>query len=255
MVWASQVALVVKNTLANTGDERDHGSIPGSGRSPAEGNGNPLQYSCLENPKDRGAWWATVHGVVDSDTTKHTHRHWEKLRSVASGARDQSSLSGLGAVPCLCPQPVGTWGWDKDKPPQGAQSHAQLKPLGATYQLSWAPVWAQIPAQSWDQCPNSTQPEQTAQDRWIWKVLFSFPTHFRGWGVFQDSDTFVNKERKKTGGAGSLWAEKWPQQSAGYAWLPLFPAARAQRVLLLAILFIIKTRVPEGNLCIEWFNR
>ena len=42
----------------------DLGSIPGSGRSPGEGNGNPLQYSCLENPMDRGAWWATVHGVT-----------------------------------------------------------------------------------------------------------------------------------------------------------------------------------------------
>ena len=44
------------------------GSIPGSGRSPGEGNGNPLQYSCLENPMDGGAWWATVHGVVKSRT-------------------------------------------------------------------------------------------------------------------------------------------------------------------------------------------
>ena len=46
----------------------DLGSIPGSGRSPGEGNGNPLQYSCLENPMDRGAWWATVHGVAESWT-------------------------------------------------------------------------------------------------------------------------------------------------------------------------------------------
>ena len=48
--WASQVALVVKNPLASAGDIRDTGSIPGSGRSPREGHGNPLQYSCLENP-------------------------------------------------------------------------------------------------------------------------------------------------------------------------------------------------------------
>ena len=59
--WASQVALVVKNPPANAGDIRDMGSIPGSGRSPGEGHGNPLQYSCLENPMDRGAWWATVY--------------------------------------------------------------------------------------------------------------------------------------------------------------------------------------------------
>ena len=56
---ASQVALVVKNPPANSGDIRDVDSIPGSGRSPGEGHGNPLQYSCLGNPMDRGAWWAT----------------------------------------------------------------------------------------------------------------------------------------------------------------------------------------------------
>ena len=53
---------VVKNPPANAGDTGDMGSIPGSGRSPGVGNGNPLQYSCLENPKDGGALWATVHG-------------------------------------------------------------------------------------------------------------------------------------------------------------------------------------------------
>ena len=58
--------LVVKNPPAKAGDIRDTGSIPGSGRSPGEGNGNPLQYSCLKNPMDRGAWWATVHGVAQS---------------------------------------------------------------------------------------------------------------------------------------------------------------------------------------------
>ena len=65
---ASQVALVVKNPPANAGDVRDVGSIPGSGRSPAGGHGNLLQYFCLENPMDRGAWQATVHGVRKSWT-------------------------------------------------------------------------------------------------------------------------------------------------------------------------------------------
>ena len=54
-----------KASACNTGDQ---GSIPGLGRSPGEGNGNPLQYSCLENPVDRGAWRATVHGVTKSQT-------------------------------------------------------------------------------------------------------------------------------------------------------------------------------------------
>ena len=56
---ASQVELMVKNPPANTGDKR---LIPGSGRSLGRGNGNPLQYPCLENPKDRGNWWAIIHG-------------------------------------------------------------------------------------------------------------------------------------------------------------------------------------------------
>ena len=59
------MVLVVKNPPANAGDT---GSIPGLGRPPGGGNGNPLQYSCLENPMDRGAWWATVHGVSMSQT-------------------------------------------------------------------------------------------------------------------------------------------------------------------------------------------
>ena len=59
---------MVKNPPAKAGDTRDVGSIPGSGRSPGKGPGNPLQYSCLENPMDRGAWWATVHGVTKSPT-------------------------------------------------------------------------------------------------------------------------------------------------------------------------------------------
>ena len=59
---------MVKNPPGNVGDARDAGSIPASGRSPQEGNGNPIQYSCLENSMDRGAWRAIVHGVAKSRT-------------------------------------------------------------------------------------------------------------------------------------------------------------------------------------------
>ena len=65
---ASQMVLVVKNLPPRAGDIRDTGSIPGSGKYPGGEHGNPLQYSCLENPKDRGAWRATVHGVTKSQT-------------------------------------------------------------------------------------------------------------------------------------------------------------------------------------------
>ena len=61
-----QAALVAKNPLANAGDMRDLGLIPGLGSTPAEGHGNPLQYSCLKSFMDRGAWWPVVHGVAKS---------------------------------------------------------------------------------------------------------------------------------------------------------------------------------------------
>ena len=65
---ASQVMLAIKNLPANAGDARDTGSVPVSGRSPGGGHGNPLQYSCLETPMDRGAWRIIVHGVTKSQT-------------------------------------------------------------------------------------------------------------------------------------------------------------------------------------------
>ena len=70
--WASQVALVVKNLPANAGDIRDKGSIPELGRSHGGGHGNPLQYSCLENPMDREAWWASPWGCKELDFNKAT---------------------------------------------------------------------------------------------------------------------------------------------------------------------------------------
>ena len=62
------MVLVVKNLPADEGDARNVGLIPGSGRFPGGGNGNPLQYSCAENPMDRGAWQAAVHGITQSWT-------------------------------------------------------------------------------------------------------------------------------------------------------------------------------------------
>ena len=66
---------VVKNPHANAGDIRDMASIPGSGRCPGGGHGNILQYSCLGNPMNRGAWWATVHGVAKSKMRLSAHVH------------------------------------------------------------------------------------------------------------------------------------------------------------------------------------
>ena len=65
---------MVKNLPASAGDIRDLGSISGTGRYPGGGHRNPLQYSCLENPMDRGAWWATVRGVEDSDAAEATQQ-------------------------------------------------------------------------------------------------------------------------------------------------------------------------------------
>ena len=70
---------MVNNSPANAGDIKDLGSIPGSGRSPGEGHGYPVQYSCLENAMDRGVWRVTVHGVAEPDMTEaneHTHMSW-----------------------------------------------------------------------------------------------------------------------------------------------------------------------------------
>ena len=73
--WASQVVLVVKNTLTNAVDIGDMGSVPGLGRSPGGGHGNPLQYSCLENAMDREVLWATVHSREELDTAEAICMH------------------------------------------------------------------------------------------------------------------------------------------------------------------------------------
>ena len=84
----SQVALVVNIPSTNTGGIKGSGLMPGSGRSPGGRNGNPLQYSCLDNSMDRGAWWAAAHGVTESQTSLSTQHktsrepgcfHWDRI--------------------------------------------------------------------------------------------------------------------------------------------------------------------------------
>ena len=84
--------LVVKNLPAQAGDIRDAGSIPGSARSPGGGHGNPLQYSCPENPMDRGAWWATVRGVAKS---------WTQLKWLSSSSSRNIYIHTLIEFTCL----------------------------------------------------------------------------------------------------------------------------------------------------------
>ena len=111
--WASQVALVVKNLPFNTGHVRDSGSIPGLGRSPGGGHGNPLQCSCLENPMDRGAWWVLRVRHDWSGSAQHTHGPfcpicWESWIFIAlshSLAKYQSQF------PSIFPAPVSKLGF------------------------------------------------------------------------------------------------------------------------------------------------
>ena len=83
-IWASQVVLVVKSSPANAGEARHLGSISGLGRYPKVENSYSVQYSVLENPMDRGAWWATVHRISKSRTRliSHTHTHTHHLHYI-----------------------------------------------------------------------------------------------------------------------------------------------------------------------------
>ena len=92
---------VVKNPPAHAGDARDIGSIPGLERFPRGGNGNPLQYSCLENPMDRGAWRATVHGVTKSQTwlklfSAHAHKIMQSISPTYNQGNEGRVVTGVG---------------------------------------------------------------------------------------------------------------------------------------------------------------
>ena len=100
---ASLVALEVKNSHASTGEKRDMGSIPGSGRFPGRGHGNPLQYAYLENPMDRGAWKTTVHRIAESDTTETPwHKTFSNIAAAAAKSR-QSCPTLCNPIDCSLP--------------------------------------------------------------------------------------------------------------------------------------------------------
>ena len=92
---------------ANAGDATDMGSIPGSGRSPGRGHGNLLQYSCLENPMNRGVWWATVQRVAELDTTEvteHAHTHTLLINNVVTVSGGQQRNSAICIHVSILPQ-------------------------------------------------------------------------------------------------------------------------------------------------------
>ena len=116
-IWGFPGGSAVKNLPANAGDAGDLGLIPGSGRSPGGGHGNPLQYSCLENPMDRGAWWAAVHSGQrvrhDWSALAGTHLHCLPSKYVASifyvvmshlgnMVKCRGWLSRFGRIPGFC---------------------------------------------------------------------------------------------------------------------------------------------------------
>ena len=101
------MAQTVKESACSVGDPA---SIPGSGRSPGEGHGNPLQYSCLENPMDRGAWWATVHGVAKSQTRLRDLTHFYPVVTVKNPRLLGAGNGNLLQYSCLeNPMDRGAW--------------------------------------------------------------------------------------------------------------------------------------------------
>ena len=121
---------------------RDSGSIPGSGRSPREGHGNPLQGSCLENPMDRGAWWASVHGVTESNATNTFTFMALHVALSLSIVSDSLWPQGLKPTRLLCP-----WGFSRQEywsglpcPPPGDLPNTGIKSRSPTLQADSLPA-------------------------------------------------------------------------------------------------------------------
>ena len=132
----SQVAVVVKNPPAILGDIRDVGLIPGSGGSPGEGHGNPLQYSCLENPMDRRAWWTTVHRIIKSQT-------WLKQLSMQNATRGKGKPLFKGWLTSL---PRQLEGKSVDRLREGATCRSSIVSADSHLEIDHVVVW---PAFSW----------------------------------------------------------------------------------------------------------
>ena len=122
--WGFPSGSVVENLPANTGDT---GSVPGLGRSPGGGNGNPLQYSCLENPMGRGAWQATVHGISESNTTDHV------CKNTCAKATEGREGQTIPPSRSLWPKDSGrTRNFNTDPHPASQFTVAHLPPLRTT---------------------------------------------------------------------------------------------------------------------------
>ena len=144
--WASQMVLVVKNLPANAGDVRDKGSIPGLGRSPGEVHGNPLQYSSLKNPMNRGPWWVTVHRVAKSQVVMASL--WKGCVTLfySQLSRDKLSLYELNKGTLVCSETEGQGPLrEAIKCDYNNKSNEKkVKETIPTWSQNWLPPWNMI---------------------------------------------------------------------------------------------------------------
>ena len=165
------MALVAKNPPANVGDIGDPGSIPGSERSPGEGNGYPLQCSCLKNPMDWGAWWATVHRVTKS-WTRLKWQHVPRSKGVRKYKGGKGRILREYDLESLFPQNL--------------HSHKMesLKPLTMS-SCVWGPSWAHRPNQVLllDSRRLGRPEQRVVQVKWVWYSCSGEACGQQYWGL------------------------------------------------------------------------